>query len=85
VVAELACRSVRIRACCPLARKAASRVLRDMQGLVFAGSADEALHGSAALAIVTERNEFRTPDFEAINAGPLTSVVFDGRTATSRR
>jgi len=79
VVAELACRRARIRACDPLAGKEAERVLGDVQGLVIAGSAGEALHGADALALVTERKEFRTLDFEAINVGMRTPVVFDGR------
>ena len=37
-----------------------------------------ALQGAAALAIVTEWKEFRTPDFEAIKATLRTPAVFDG-------
>ena len=79
IVAELARRGARIRAYDPVAGKAAARVLGDVQGLVIAGSAGEALQGADALAIVTDRKVFRTPGFEAIKATLRTPVVFDGR------
>ncbi len=39
----------------------------------------EALHGADALAIVTEWNEFREPDFTRIRKMMRTPVIFDGR------
>ena len=42
-------------------------------------SADEAIEGADALAIVTEWREFRSPDFEAMKATLKTPVIFDGR------
>jgi UDPglucose 6-dehydrogenase len=39
----------------------------------------DALTGADALAIVTEWNEFREPDFEKMRAGLNHPVVFDGR------
>ncbi len=39
----------------------------------------EALSGSDALVLVTEWNEFRRPDFEAIKAQLKQPVIFDGR------
>ena len=39
----------------------------------------EALHGSDALAIVTEWKEFSSPDFEEIQSLLTVPVVFDGR------
>ena len=38
-----------------------------------------ALEGADALVLVTEWNEFRRPDFEAIKAALKTPVIFDGR------
>jgi len=43
-----------------------------------------ALDGADALVLVTEWNEFRRPDFEAVKAGLKTPVVFDGRNIYSR-
>jgi UDPglucose 6-dehydrogenase len=39
----------------------------------------EALKGADALAIVTEWNEFRRPDFERMRSLMRTPIVFDGR------
>jgi UDPglucose 6-dehydrogenase len=39
----------------------------------------EALHGADALAIVTEWNEFREPDFEKMHRLLRAPIVFDGR------
>ncbi|MCY2958783.1 MAG: UDP-glucose/GDP-mannose dehydrogenase family protein [Planctomycetota bacterium] len=38
-----------------------------------------ALQGADALVLVTEWNEFRRPDFEAVKSALKTPVVFDGR------
>jgi UDPglucose 6-dehydrogenase len=38
-----------------------------------------ALENADALVLVTEWNEFRRPDFEAIKAALKTPVIFDGR------
>ncbi len=39
----------------------------------------EAFEGADALAIVTEWQEFRSPDFDAIMRALRTPVIFDGR------
>ena len=44
----------------------------------------EALQGADALFLVTEWNEFRRPDFEAVHAALKNPVVFDGRNIYSR-
>jgi len=43
-----------------------------------------ALDGADALVLVTEWNEFRRPDFEAVKAALKAPVVFDGRNIYSR-
>ena len=45
----------------------------------YAGGPMAALEGADALVLVTEWNEFRRPDFEAVKAALKTPVVFDGR------
>ncbi len=45
----------------------------------LAGTAQEAVEGADALAIVTEWNEFRTPDFAHLKATLRSGAVFDGR------
>jgi UDPglucose 6-dehydrogenase len=48
-------------------------------GLKVVGSALAALEGADALIIVTEWQEFRSPDFAAIKAKLKTPAIFDGR------
>ncbi|MDZ4772837.1 MAG: UDP-glucose/GDP-mannose dehydrogenase family protein [Planctomycetota bacterium] len=43
-----------------------------------------ALEGADALVLVTEWNEFRRPDFEAVKAALKTPVIFDGRNVYPR-
>jgi UDPglucose 6-dehydrogenase len=38
-----------------------------------------ALTGADALLVVTEWNEFRTPDFERVKSSLKNAVIFDGR------
>ncbi|HKX46222.1 MAG TPA: UDP-glucose/GDP-mannose dehydrogenase family protein [Planctomycetota bacterium] len=51
----------------------------------YAESPMEALRGADALILVTEWNEFRRPDFDAVKALLANPVVFDGRNIYSRR
>ncbi len=48
-------------------------------GLTFTEHRYEALHDADALVIVTEWNEFRTPDFVTMKRLMRTPVIFDGR------
>ena len=59
----------------------AMRVARGIFGtrVTFATGNYEALKGADCLAIVTEWNEFRRPDFARMRALMRTPVVFDGR------
>ncbi len=45
----------------------------------------EALEGADALILVTEWNEFRRPDFEAMKGLLKTPVIFDGRNIYNRK
>ncbi len=45
----------------------------------------QALEGADALVLVTEWNEFRRPDFEAIKATLRQPVIFDGRNVYPRK
>ena len=44
----------------------------------------EALRGADALIVVTEWNEFRRPDFEAIRDALKQPIIFDGRNVYPR-
>jgi UDPglucose 6-dehydrogenase len=47
--------------------------------ITYAENQYSALHNSDALIIATEWSEFRTPDFDMINARLKNRVIFDGR------
>jgi UDPglucose 6-dehydrogenase len=51
----------------------------DATNFKLADSAYAALEGADGLALVTEWNEFRTPDFDKIKAQLKEPVIFDGR------
>lgn len=52
--------------------------------IAYAPSPMAAVEGADALVIVTEWNEFRRPDFDALKAALKSPVVFDGRNVFPR-
>ena len=68
-----------VRAYDPEALEETRRIYGDLPQLVLCDSAQEALEGANCLAIVTEWQEFRSPDFEAITERLADNVIFDGR------
>ncbi len=81
LIRELLRRGARVQAYDPVAAGEAARALpgATATGLMLVDSAQAALHGADALAIVTEWREFRTPDFSAIKSALSAPLVFDGR------
>ena len=69
----------RVRAYDPQALGEAARLYGERPDLVLCGTPQEALQDADALAVVTEWNEFRSPDFDAVKAALRQPVVFDGR------
>lgn len=63
----------------PEAISNAKQYYRGNNSIVFAGNMYECLDKADALAIVTEWNIFRTPDFEKIKSLLNNPVIFDGR------
>ncbi|MEE9142295.1 MAG: UDP-glucose/GDP-mannose dehydrogenase family protein [Gammaproteobacteria bacterium] len=70
---------VTVRAYDPQARNEARRIYGERDDLVLCDSAMSTLEGADALAIVTEWQEFRSPDFDAIKTSLSAPVIFDGR------
>ena len=68
-----------VRAFDPEARDEARRIFGQRDDLVLCESAEEALHGADALAVVTEWKQFRSPDFARLREALRDAVVFDGR------
>jgi UDPglucose 6-dehydrogenase len=80
----------RVRAYDPVAMGEAGRLYADRLGdgsgdepasapLTLCTSAAQALEGADALAIVTEWQEFRSPDFDLLRERLAQPVIFDGR------
>jgi len=63
----------------PVAAEEAQRLYAGTAGFILARNAYEAAHGADALAIVTEWQEFRSPDFERLRELLKSPVIFDGR------
>jgi UDPglucose 6-dehydrogenase len=68
-----------VRAYDPVAHAEAQRIFAGRAGFTLAKSAYEAAQGADALAIVTEWQEFRRPDFERLKEMLKAPVIFDGR------
>ena len=79
VIADLLEAGASVRAYDPVARTEARRVYAGTPGVEIVDSADAALVDADALVIVTEWQEFRSPDFERIRSRLKSPVVFDGR------
>ena len=75
-------RGGKIRAYDPQAEKMARGILGNR--VTYAPRSYDALKGADALAIVTEWNEFREPDFGRMRTLMRTPVVFDGRNLFTR-
>jgi UDPglucose 6-dehydrogenase len=69
----------RVHAYDPVAGPEAQRLYAGVAGLSLARNAYDAVRGADALAIVTEWQEFRSPDFERLRELLKTPVIFDGR------
>lgn len=69
----------KVRAFDPVAHEEAERIYGERDELIICGSANDALQGADALAVVTEWIEFRSPDFEHIAQQLAYPALFDGR------
>jgi len=77
VIERLLAAGATVRAYDPGARETARRIFDGR--VVLAEKSYDALAGADALAIVTEWNEFREPDFGKMRQLMRSPVVFDGR------
>ncbi len=72
----------KIKAHDPVAMKEANKIFKDR--ITFTEDGYDALQGAEALAVVTEWNEFRTPDFPKMKKLMRKPLVFDGRNIYDR-
>jgi UDPglucose 6-dehydrogenase len=68
-----------VRAYDPVAAAEAKRIYGDRKGFAITKNAYEAANGADALCIVTEWQEFRSPDFDRLKQILKTPLIFDGR------
>ena len=68
-----------VRAYDPVAMDEARHIYGDFEGLEFCESADDAVQGANALAIVTEWKNFWSPDFSSLAEQLVDKAIFDGR------
>src|SRR3954464_15557865 len=79
LISDLIGAGAAVRAYDPAARAEAKKIFADESRVEIVNSPMAALEGADALAIVTEWQEFRSPDFAAIKARLKTPAIFDGR------
>jgi len=79
LIEELVANGATVTAYDPVAMPAAKQLLAALPGSATPIRRSRRLDGADALAIVTEWQEFRSPDFEAIRTRLKTPAIFDGR------
>jgi UDPglucose 6-dehydrogenase len=68
-----------VRAFDPEAQQETARIYGERPELVLCESAEDALEGADALIVMTEWNQFRSPDFDHIRKTLREPLIFDGR------
>lgn len=79
IIDYLTAKGMQIKAFDPEAGRQARNLLGSNPGVQIAEDEYCALDGAQALAVVTEWNQFRNPDFEQIKSRLEAPVIFDGR------
>jgi UDPglucose 6-dehydrogenase len=79
LISDLVTAGASVRAYDPAAGAEAKKLFQKNKSIEIVESAAAALEGADALAVITEWQEFRSPDFAAIKAKLKTPAIFDGR------
>ncbi len=83
IIRELLVEGARVQAYDPVATAEARKALLDVpgaaEGVRFVDEAYAAAQGADVLAVATEWQEFRSPDFDRLKATLRQPVIFDGR------
>ena len=79
LIDDLVAAGATVRAYDPAAGAEAKKLFAESRSVSVVSSALGALEGADALAIVTEWQEFRSPDFAALKKALKTPAIFDGR------
>lgn len=70
---------VKVQAFDPVAMEECTRIYGERDDLKLCKTAEDALDGADCLVIVTEWQQFRSPDFETVKAKLKDPVIVDGR------
>lgn len=84
IIRELTAAGMRVRAFDPVAAPRARAELSGNALVELVAAQYDALKGADALAVVTDWNQFRNPDFAGIARQLAEPVIFDGRNLYSR-
>jgi UDPglucose 6-dehydrogenase len=79
IIRSLLAAGATVRAYDPVAMKEARHMLGNAPGVTLCDAAYDAITGADALLIVTEWQEFRSPDFDRLKATLKQPRIFDGR------
>ena len=84
-IAELTALGMRVRAYDPAAGPNAAQALKGNGLAEISDDQYSILKGADALAVVTDWNQFRNPDFKTIRSALNDPVIFDGRNLYSKK
>lgn len=79
IIELLTSEGIKVHAFDPMAIRQAKRIFAGNHYITFFDNAYDALKGADALALITEWNLFRNPDFDKIKSLLKRPVIFDGR------
>ena len=79
IMNKLFAQGASVRAYDPAAGEAAAEIYGAEPAFTLCDNRDDTLEEADGLIVVTEWNEFRSPDFQALKARLKTPVIFDGR------
>lgn len=79
VIKDLTALGMKVKAFDPVANERAREEIGHIDGLEIMDSQYDVLEGADALAVVTDWNQFRDPDFDRIKEMLKAPLVFDGR------
>ncbi|WP_029895232.1 UDP-glucose dehydrogenase family protein [Desulfohalovibrio reitneri] len=79
IIRDLTAEGMRVRAFDPVAADRAREIFRDNPLVEIVGNQYEPLENADALAVVTEWNQFRNPNFKRIKQALRAPIIFDGR------
>jgi len=79
VIKDLTASGMKVKAFDPVANTRAREEIGHIENLEILDDQYEVLKGADALAVVTDWNQFRNPDFELIKESLTAPLIFDGR------